>query len=564
MVGVTTEGARIGATGTSAGRMVLDGGRSAALDQAFRTVADTDLGEGAKYGPATIRALAHVITARAYGKPLLELAHLVRIAEVAGGGHGWPAVFFGVRVARPSAFRAAMQSGARGCAAFGAEFLLKDDGVEITYSDGAFRVTYGRMPFLAALMEFLVTALGYRVVDGILRQGLDGRFVNSAASGSANALSRALYDHLKAHLPAAQAVRRFRQLIAFLETTRGVGFGLDSIDDQAVLDYWAGVESDVPSLDDAANEVRTYRAAVEQMARLRTAIEAGAERRAVDGAAPIGSDREHGEIDPDMLVGVLEAHEEAGDPLSALAEPPASRVKFLTGREIVELDPIAALGRQAVALPLSILRLATFGAVQNRLAQAARRRAPMAERAPLITGAEGETYAERREHWRVLTARLDRVAKATLGALLDAGRLEAATEIIDQVPELDLSTLRDSLATAEGANVVALRGDMAAGVLTVLGDRTVVGDRAAGLVAEARAALRAVSRSGFSAEDRVDPDVGEAMATGLPILHRLMARFAEVQAAVGASLPVDQEDARFTADRAVFSRRFERLYGETA
>lgn len=564
MEGTTTGGAATGATGASISRLVLDGGRSAALNEAFRTVADTDLGEGAKYGPATMRALARVITTRAYGKPLLELAHLVRAAEAAGGRHGWPTVLFGVRVARPSAFRAVMQTGARGCAAFGAEFSLEDDGVEIAYPDGVFRVTYGRMPFLAALMEFLVTALGYRAVDGILREGLDSRFAASTASGSANALSRALYDHLKQHLPAAQAVRRFRRLIAFLTSTSGEGFSLDDIDDRAVLDYWTGNGAPAALAEDSADEIRTFRAAVEQMARLRTAVEVGAERRAVDGAAPIGVDREQGEIDPDMLVGVLEAHEEAGDPLAALAEPPASYIKFLTGRETAELDPIATLGRQAVALPLSVLRLATFGATQNRLAQAARRKASLDECLPLITGIETETYAERWTYWASLADRVERIAKATLGALLEAGRLEGATEIVEQVPELDLSSLRERMTAQGGDNVIMLRGDMAAGVLVALGDRAVVGDRAAGLVAEARAALRAVSRSGFTAEDRADPDVCDGLAVGLPVLRRLMTRFGELRTAVDAALPVDQHEARFTADRAVFARRFEQLYGDVS
>jgi len=202
--------------------------------------------------------------------------------------------------------------------------------------------------------------------------------------------------------------------------------------------------------------------------------------------------------------------------------------------------------------------------VQNRLAQAARRRAPLAERTPLINGVGGETYAERREHWRALADRVQRIAMAALGALLEAGRLEAATEIIDQAPDLDLSVLRRDLTAQGGGAVVALRGDMAAGLLTALGDRTVVGDRAADLVAEARGALRAVSRSGFTAGDRADPEVRDGLAAGLPVLRRLMARFSELRAAVDAALPVERQDARFAADRAVFARRFERLYGEAA
>ena len=196
--------------GVSAEQAAIDGGRSAALEQALRTVAETDLGSGPKYAVTVVRDLTRTISARAYGKPLLELMHLIRLAEAAGGRHGWPAILFAVPVARAAGFRGVIQAAATGCRAFGTDFTLVEDGVETAYPDGAFRVTYARMAFLAALAEFAITALGWRAVDGVFRAWLDDRFEQRAAGPHANALARLLYDHLKDHLPTVQALRSYR------------------------------------------------------------------------------------------------------------------------------------------------------------------------------------------------------------------------------------------------------------------------------------------------------------------------------------------------------------------
>ena len=196
--------------GVSAEQAAIDGGRSAALEQALRTVAETDLGSGPKYAVTVVRDLTRTISARAYGKPLLELMHLIRLAEAAGGRHGWPAILFAVPVARAAGFRGVIQAAATGCRAFGTDFTLVEDGVETAYPDGAFRVTYARMAFLAALAEFAITALGWRAVDGVFRAWLDDRFAQRAAGPHANALARLLYDHLKDHLPTVQALRSYR------------------------------------------------------------------------------------------------------------------------------------------------------------------------------------------------------------------------------------------------------------------------------------------------------------------------------------------------------------------
>lgn len=544
--------------GISTERALLTGSISPELESAFRTVADADLGAGPKYAPPVMRSLARTVVARAYGKPMLELCHLLRIADAVGGRHGWPALIFGVQVARGPAFRAQVQEGARRSAAFGQDFDLGRDGVTIAYPDGAFTVSYGRMGFLAALLELMVTALGYRAVDTEIRAWLDDRFEVGRAAAHANALSRLFYDHLKDHLVTAQSLRVFARLIAFLEDDRGSGFTLDDLDDRAVLDYW---HRSATSDEEDAAELRGFRVVTERVGLLRTALQMAFERHAVGSAKPIGPDRDRGEVDPETVLAILESHDEEADELRQLEAVPAARVKFLTGREIADLDLICRLGPHSGVLALSVLRSATFGAVQSRLSQALRRRASGDEMADLIALKGCETYGRRLDNWRALEARMDRMALAALAVLLEADRAEAALEVLARLPTADLSGLRDRLPADEaGGNVVALRPGGTAGMVAALAESKVVGDDVAELVADARRALRGLGRSGFRAEERRDAGVVDGMAQGAPLVRRLLVRLTNVRSAAQGRLG----DDCFEADCRLFGEAFRALYGDPA
>lgn len=544
--------------GISTERALLEGSISPALEAAFRTVADADLGGGPKYAPNVMRALSRTVAARAYGKPMLELCHLLRVADAVGGRHGWPALFFGVQVARGPAFRAQIQEGCRHCAAFDQDFSLKPDGVTIVYPDAPFTVNYGRMGFLAALLELMVTALGYRAVDAEIRAWLDAPFEARRATTHANALSRLFYDHLKDHLSTAQSLRVFGRLIAFLEDSRGAGFGLDDLDDRAVFDYW---HASVTANEDDATELRGFRVVTERVGMLRTALQAAFERHAIDSAKSVGTDRAAGEVDPGTVLALLEVHDGEADELRALQSEPAATVKFLTRREIVELDLIVRLGSHAGILALSVLRAATFGALQSRLSQALRRHAPRGEVAGLIDLAGCEAYDQRIGQWRILEGRLERMALAALAVLVEADRAEAAMEVLARLPAADLSGLRERLPSeADGSNVIALRPGGVAGMVAALADPKVVGPEVAGLIGEARRALRGVGRSGFAPEDRRSVTAVNGMAAGAPLVRRLLVRLQNVRTAAEARL---REDS-FDEDAVRFRAGFRALYGGAA
>jgi len=544
--------------GISTERALIGGAISPELEAAFRTVADADLGAGPKYSPSVMRALARTVTARAYGKPLLEICHLLRVADAVGGRHGWPALIFGVQVARGHAFRAQIQEAGRRCPAFGDDFELAADGVTVAYPDGPFTISYTRMGFLSALLELLVTALGYRAVDTVIRTWLDDRFEAGRAPAHANALSRLFYDHLKGHLATAQSLRVFARMIAFLQSDRGVGFSLDDLDDRMVLDYW---HAGATGTDDDAAELRGFRAVTERVGNLRAALRAAFERHAVGSAKPVSPDRDRGEVDPETILSALETQDAEADDLRALDAEPACRVKFLTGREVADLDLIARLGPDATVLALSVLRCATFGLLQSRLSQALRRRAP-ADEIDRMIGLQGcEPYDQRIGQWRVLEVRLERMSLAALAVLVEADRAEAAVEVLARLPSADLSGLRGRLPAATAAdNVVALRPGGASGMVAALAEPAVVGAEVAGLVAEARRALRGLGRSGFGAEDRRAPPVIDGMAVGAPVVRRLRVRLEEVRGTAERRLG----ETGFDDDGIRFTQGFRALYGGAA
>ncbi len=542
--------------GLSAERAVLEGAISSELAEVFRVLADTDLGSGPKYPAQLLRALSRTVASRAYGKPMLELCHLMRIAAAVGGRHGWPGLVFGVPVARAAALRALVQKGADSNAAYSGLELI-DDGVTLTYPDAAFHVTYGRMAFLVALAELLVTALGYRAIDEVVQELLEALFESASASRHANRLSRLFYDYLKDHLSTAQSLRVFASLIGFLERDRGQSFSLDDLDDDAVFDYWSAVTTGQTD----GVDMWGFRSVLERVATLRSAIEEATERHALGTPRSIGPDRSSGEVDPDAILSVLEAHEDPADDLSVLQTKPAAAVKLLTGREMADLTVLSTLGRQAPTLALSVLRAETLGVAQGRVSQALRRRAEPDVVSGLLDLSGCETYGDRLARWHDLDARMKRMALAALAVLIEAGRVEAAREVLAHLPSADLTGLRDRVPEAAGANVVALRPARAPDIVGALQDRTLVGEDVADLVDEARRSLKGLSRAGFQPKDRLTPSVGDGLSVGLPVLRRLRSALVAVLRRAESQVPAADVDGRFLEDSRRFAIGLRALYG---
>jgi len=546
----------------SAEWVAIESERSEALDMAIRTVADTDLGEGPKYGPTLIAALSRTIGARAYGKPFLELCHFLRAAELAGGRHGWPGLIWGLARARPSAFQGALSR-----APTDPRYQVSETGILLRYDDREFLVTYGRMPFLTVLLEFLVTMVGYQSVDDLVRGLLEAPFRREVAGPVANDLSREMYEALKPHLPSVQSQRVFRRLSGALIARHGRSFELDQVDDGFVLDLWVdavsgpvsrGSEEADPDGGGPSGVTRSFRTLAEQVARFRSAVEEGLAAREMRRPAALGAGREQGEIAPDRLLAAVDAHELPRAPLALLAEPPAATVKFLNRSETARAEAMLLLGRQVTALPLTTLRADSFGRVQARLIHAVRSRRPD-EVENLATCEAGPGYTDTVAAWHALEQHTARVGLAALTRLLEAGRPEAVLEVTAWAPDFDPGRLRGLVSDAArgDTNLARLASVDLAGTLA---RPEVGGPEMAALLERARTALRGLTRLGFRPEDRGAPAALDGMAVGAPSVRRVRADLCRVLRAVEAALG-ERPDDLYARDRAVFRGRFLELYG---
>ena len=528
--------------GESARVRLIRAAQSDELRETFRQLAEIAGPEGPRFPRRVLMDLAARIVGRAYEPMLLELCHLVRAARLAGGrgttgaggGVGFEWLFWGVEPARAGAFRAAFsdstpygfshRSFARGDsqpALWGDQLSAGDEAVTLIYPDGRFEVRYGRMASLAAMMELLVSTLGYRAVVDVSNPLSAPALRRSAVSRAAGDLARRLYKWLADHLPAAQAQRKFRAMTEFLEEVRGPDFTDDDIDDEAVLRFWlryAGARDGSGNARWSAaaghGDFRGFRTTFLAFLALFRVLEAGGALGRFERRIPIGPDAEAGEIDPAAEWQAVGVGEEEEDPLSRLQEEPAADVKVLNRRELALLAlPVRESGGVR-RLPCSYLRAECFGPVQNRLSQALRRQAGVEELAVLAETGPNPTYPDHIEAMEKVAAHLTRAARACLYVL---HRARTAREGDDDSP-------------------------------TTLDFR---------LLGEARRAFDGLNRAGFERSAPNDPHLASAHAALAERLPALVERLGEVLGIFAS--PEPWMDAQ-TEDSPIFAGAFTRLY----
>ncbi len=79
-------------------------------------------------------------------------------------------------------------------------FTVTESAIDISYPDGNFTITFARMPFLSAVMEFLISTIGYGELDDLLRSKLVPEISKRSVSRQANRLSKLLYDYCQSAL----------------------------------------------------------------------------------------------------------------------------------------------------------------------------------------------------------------------------------------------------------------------------------------------------------------------------------------------------------------------------
>jgi hypothetical protein len=536
--------------------LLIEEAKSDELIAALRCVAETTVNGNAKFSPKVHRDLARVIACRSYASAVLETCHLVVFASTCDAGGRYEPLFWDSGPARSGAFKAFVES----AGPLAPSIRADPAGVAIDYGDGTFTVTFGRMAFLSAMVDFLMTALGYADMDDLLAPLSGGNVPDRAVvTKTANAVSRRIYDYLKTCLPTAQAQRKTRRIVDFLKRRSQSRIGPEDVDDAAVLDFW--LEASTGGSEGA--DFKAYRTVFVTAARLGDALGHALERQRMDNPRSIGSDREAGEVDPGEVLEAVTQLDEKPDVLGLLDELPAASVKFLNGRETDVLEGLLIGCRPARTLVLSVLRNAVFGKAQARLTNHLRSKPDMKTLRRFIEEATITDYAKQVDTFETLRGHLDRVLLAALFALVRARRASAIDLLLGLYPKLDLKHLAQEFVEPGelGDNVVPLRGQTPSErFLDMLNVTERLDGELARIMGEARAAFRALSRKGFTEQDLEDEAIRDGFVAGAPALltaHRDVTAFLDVR--------IEGFDylSAFTDDSETFRRQFHILYGES-
>ena len=543
----------------SSENLILEEGKSSELSQCLQLIQETQVDDVDKYTEKTCRELARIIVCRTYAPVVHELCHLVVIAAHHGSPTGrYEELFWEIGAARGHAFRAHLTARP----ADGSPIRIDGGEAQVAYADKPFAVSYGRMPLLAALLELLMTTLGYTDMDDALNPLL-GDLPNAVqVSDAAKDLSRRLYAYLQDHLPPVQTQKKNRSFLAFAtEQAKQHGGGTltpQSLGDDLVMDYWIN-HSNTTDNEDATSEVdaRTYKGVFDTARRLITILRFAEEKYRMGAALPIGTDREAGEVDPAALESAIAEIDDMGDPAAVAEENLGGDVKFLNKRELGLLNEAAHDASVGGKLPRSILRAAIFGHAQARLTQAQRSKAGPAATADLIEALPDTDYAARLADYAGLGDHIERMLLAGLHVLAHAGHARAIPLALALRPDLDLDGIAPDAEEPDwaDANVVSFQAATAGRRFFEHLD----GDGDLGrLGAEAATAFKSISRKGFAENEITDGAIISAFAEGTDTLlevrahlHAFINKHAE---------PIDWT-AQFEIDTPLFRNQFTTLYG---
>ena len=422
------------------------------------------------------------------------------------------------------------------------------------------------MPFLAALLDFCVTALGFAELDGAVSDFLSGPKDRETMQSFANGLSRRLYEFLKEHLPSQQYERKFNAMCSFIAERTDRRVSADAIDDRTVLAFWEACCAD-PG---AGGDFKGFRTVAVNFLHLRVALKTAADRLAIDAAAPIGSSREAGEVDPGEICGALEVVDSKRSVLAELSVPPADRLKNINKRESARLEMLLEAGEVAAILPLTILRAECFGAHQARIVQAVRKRngiEPHSAVSALIDQKPAEDYAAVAADFQGLTEQIRKVRQALMFILFRNARPEVFEIGFDLFPDI-AQALRSRINEPEASfaeNVVPLRpGGAFARLLrgAVEGDPETMPE--AGLFKAARQAFAKVNRRGFEEERVCEPEIVEAATASEPLMRLCGEDLRAFLVAVERQFSLIPAEQVFNEDCRRFHTALAALYRETA
>lgn len=502
-------------------------GASGRLVEDFRALAEATTMEGLpRYaGEAILRKLARFLVGQGGGPnrdaPLYELCHLVSAVDAAGDARDRRNCFFlEPRRPLPELLRRSLEDalGQGGWRRPG--FSLTEDGVVVAFDGSSFCVRFGRMPFLVAVYEFLAGMEGPEGEESAyfthLNRIFDAMAVGepgpAAIKSAANEISRHLRSYRNRHLSWAEHEEKFNALIRFLRSDEED----IRIDDRSVLAFWLS-----QSANPKAGDFRRFRSVFDAFVKLIEALETAGLRRAAESAAPIGTDYEKGEVEPEDVGTDFDLWADWESPLPILARGQVAGINFLKKKsEQAPLKLLMTYGPWAERLPLSLLRAEVFGAIQSAITVDRQFKKGGTALEQRLSCREAETYRRKEACFRRLLQHLRKALLASYHVVRD--------------PAAD-STLDPSDIPPESIAAIA---------------------------EQASDTFRTFGRRGFTEMSLDDPDLIEGFHTAA---DALLAMVKVLQGFLDRMARLDQGDPDldgwFDRDRQIFRDQFRKLYG---
>ncbi len=508
--------------------------RGAADGQAisdFRSLADATTSDGApRYKENThLHWLARVVAGEHVGinrdAPIYELCHLVvMIDAVSPGTHGRWMAFLGLSRQSGPAFRDWFVQTVNENGWQKPKFDVTPKGIKWTIDGRDYLMLFNRMPSLAALFEFMIgmeNAAYYGEIEGVFTQICDGYVNDAKIRTGSNALAKLLRRYRRAHFARAQYEEWFNALYRHLEARSPSGHIV--IDDESILTFWLSGQS---------SDLISYTKVAEAFIKLHRLFATASIGDAIDSAEPIGE--EHAEWDVAADVVDEMPRQSWCSPFDVLDKPPADAIKFLKKKSEREpLKNLAKYGPEANLLPLTILRLDSFGPIQSAISNDLRlNRGTLADRLSCKTATP---YSEICETLYMLQAHLLALQKATLWAIHTGSK--GITKHDDKVVVFPRSPELSAYASLEDLEE----------------------DERVKVLLSSKKSFNEMTRKGF--DPALLDDDGHLMgfyvgAGAILEIAGVLERFLR-----GLDGRVEQLDRLFVDDRGAFTKRFQSLYG---
>ncbi len=527
--------------------------KSTEFSSFLNLVTESEIDGEPKFAHKTCRELARILVCRSYAPAILELCHLIVIANSCGPTNRQNRVenfFWGSGLARPSNFRAYIQNSLQQSDWLLPYFALVDTGVDINSSDITFNVSFSRMPLLVALMDFLTSALGYLELDEVIQQVIHDHPSKQTISDCANKLSKKLYDFLKLHLPTAQEQRKFHRLINFLKDNHSTGFDHNTINDELLLNFWKQ-----QSLLDAKDglDFKTFPTVYKLFVHLRNTLEHIETLRGIKNARTIGNNRDSDEIDPDEVLRIVETIDTPTNPLHELQSPPAKEIKFLNSKEQARLERVSESGRTANPLALSLLRCEVFDPLRKCLTQALRDKATSNKILEIIEDYNTNSYLERIDIFSKDLEHSRRALMASAHVLITSKHNDAISLALELQPNLNLSALSTN---GDKTSLEAIKTNF----FQYACHKSTQQNPLVDLAKNAHTAFKKIARKGFK-EDLEQPTTINGFVSGSNSLNRLRKQLEAFLHTLEVQPPPKGDwQQQYTKDKEIFSKQFHILY----